>query len=146
MEGDPKAPVSIAIILRKGATPFPGLLHFTLDPYLIKLSVKQGGIKYHFLSLWYDSTWDWQTLYSLIFNDFSSSESFCVLIAHFSMVCILKGLNKLIVIKFWALFQWGVVKCPLLCLNVFVQIASLNNVPPSIPFWGAYITNRAIHC
>ena len=24
----------------------------TLDPYLIILSVKQGGIKYHFLSLW----------------------------------------------------------------------------------------------
>ena len=23
------------------------------------LSVKQGGTKYHFLSLWYDSTWDW---------------------------------------------------------------------------------------
>ena len=23
------------------------------------LSVKQGGIKYDFLSLWYDSTWDW---------------------------------------------------------------------------------------
>ena len=20
---------------------------------------KQGGIKYHFLSLWYDLTWDW---------------------------------------------------------------------------------------
>ena len=43
----------------EGATPFPGLLHFTLDPYLIMLSVKQGGIKYRFLSLWYDSTWDW---------------------------------------------------------------------------------------
>ena len=43
----------------EGATPFPGLLYFTLDPYLIILSVKQGGIKYHFLSLWYDSTWDW---------------------------------------------------------------------------------------
>ena len=43
----------------EGATPFPGLLHFTLNPYLIMLSVKQGGIKYHFLSLWYDSTWDW---------------------------------------------------------------------------------------
>ena len=28
--------------------PFPGLLHFTLDTYLILLSVKQGGIKYHF--------------------------------------------------------------------------------------------------
>ena len=23
------------------------------------LSAKQGGIKYHFLILWYDSTWDW---------------------------------------------------------------------------------------
>ena len=23
------------------------------------LSVKQGGIKYQFLSLWYESTWDW---------------------------------------------------------------------------------------
>ena len=45
-------------IVRKGATPFPGLLHFTLDPYLIMLSIKQGGIKYHFLSLWYDLTWD----------------------------------------------------------------------------------------
>ena len=42
----------------EGATPFPGLLYFTLDSYLIMLSVKQGGIKYHFLSLWYDSTWD----------------------------------------------------------------------------------------
>ena len=23
------------------------------------LSIKQGGTKYHFSSLWYDSTWDW---------------------------------------------------------------------------------------
>ena len=23
------------------------------------LSVKEDGIKYHFFSLWYDSTWDW---------------------------------------------------------------------------------------
>ena len=61
VEGDLKAPFSIATTprCRKGTTPFPGLLHFTLDPYLIRLSVKQGGIKYHFLSLWYDSTWDW---------------------------------------------------------------------------------------
>ena len=43
----------------KSATSFLGLLHFTLDPYLIILSVKQRGIKYHFLSLWYDSTWNW---------------------------------------------------------------------------------------
>ena len=40
------------------ATFFPGLLHFTLDPYFIFLSGKQGSIKYHFLSLWCDSTWD----------------------------------------------------------------------------------------
>ena len=32
----------------EGITPFPGLLHFTFDRYLILLSVKQGGIKYHF--------------------------------------------------------------------------------------------------
>ena len=31
-----------------GATPFPGLLHFTLDSHLIVMSAKQGGIKYHF--------------------------------------------------------------------------------------------------
>ena len=28
-------------------------------PRTCVLSVKQGGIKYHFLSLWHDSTWDW---------------------------------------------------------------------------------------
>ena len=32
----------------EGATPFPGLLHFTLESYLIMVSAKQGGIKYHF--------------------------------------------------------------------------------------------------
>ena len=30
--------------------------HFTLDTYLIILSVKQAGIKYHLLSFWNDST------------------------------------------------------------------------------------------
>ena len=57
VEGNPKAPFSIATtpMCRGGRYSFPGLLYFTLDPYLIMLSVKQGGIKYHFLSLWYDS-------------------------------------------------------------------------------------------
>ena len=43
VDGDQKAPFSIAITprCRKGATPFPGLFHFTLDTYLILLSVKQ---------------------------------------------------------------------------------------------------------
>ena len=48
VKGDQKAPFSIATTLGKGATPFPRLLHFSLDTYLILLSVKQGGIKYHF--------------------------------------------------------------------------------------------------
>ena len=34
----------------EGATQFPGLLHFTLFPYPIILSVKQDGIKSHFLA------------------------------------------------------------------------------------------------
>ena len=42
VEGDPKAPFSI---VGEGATPFPGLLNFAFDPYLIVLSGKQGGIK-----------------------------------------------------------------------------------------------------
>ena len=59
VEGDQKAPSSIATTprCREGATPFPGLLHFTIDTDLILLSVKQGGIKYHSKSLWYDATW-----------------------------------------------------------------------------------------
>ena len=57
VEGDPKAPFSIDV--GEGATPFPGSLLFTLDPYRIILSVKPGGIKYQFLSLSYDSTWNW---------------------------------------------------------------------------------------
>ena len=60
VESDPKAPFSIGV--GEGATPFPGLLHFTFDPYLIVLSVKQGGIKYDLLSLWYDLAWDWTTV------------------------------------------------------------------------------------
>ena len=61
VEGHPKSPFSIATTpkCRGGRYSFPRLLHFTLDPYLIMLSVKQGGIKYHFLSLLYDSTGDW---------------------------------------------------------------------------------------
>ena len=56
VEGDPKVPLSIHRDVWKGATPFLGLLHFTLDIYLIILRVKQGNINYHFLSLRYDST------------------------------------------------------------------------------------------
>ena len=39
VEGNPKAPFSIATTPKcwEGATPFPGLLHFALDPYLTML-------------------------------------------------------------------------------------------------------------
>ena len=47
VEGAPKFPFSIARV-GEGATPSPGLLLFTLDLYLIMLSVKPGGTKYHF--------------------------------------------------------------------------------------------------
>ena len=71
MKGDPKDPFSIHQGEGEGATPFPGLLHFTFYPYLIMLTVKQGGIKYGFLSLWYDSTWDW-TLVSRTIGEHST--------------------------------------------------------------------------
>ena len=32
----------------EAATPFSGLLHFTLDSHLIMLRAGQGGIRYHF--------------------------------------------------------------------------------------------------
>ena len=59
-EGDPKVPFSIASTpkCREGPTPFFVLLNLIIDMYLILLSVKQGDIRYHFLSLWYDSTWN----------------------------------------------------------------------------------------
>ena len=61
VEGDQKAPFIIATTQRcsGGTTLFLGLLHFTIDTYIILLSVKPGVMKYHFLGLWYDATWDW---------------------------------------------------------------------------------------
>ena len=59
VEGDPKAHFSIATSLRCGGRHYsipwiaPTLL---FDPHLIMLNAMQGGLKYHFLSLWYDST------------------------------------------------------------------------------------------
>ena len=48
--------------VQEGITPFSWLLHFTLDQYLIMLSVKQGMLSKEasstILSLWQDSIWD----------------------------------------------------------------------------------------
>ena len=48
--GWPKAPFQLLLHqgVGEGVTPFRGLLHFTLDTYLILLSVKRGDIKYNF--------------------------------------------------------------------------------------------------
>ena len=39
-------------------------------------SVKQRGINYNFLSLWYDSTWDWTTISWPIGENFSLGQFF----------------------------------------------------------------------
>ena len=61
VEGDANAPFSIATTprCRGGCYSFPWIAPLYIDPYLIMLNVKQGKIRYHFLSLWYDSTWEW---------------------------------------------------------------------------------------
>ena len=61
------------------------------------LSIKQGGIKYHFLTLWYDSTWDWtQVSWAIMPMSKKSSLGFIYLLNP-SMISIFKqskaGLN-----------------------------------------------------
>ena len=53
---DPTIPFPIATSprCREGRYFFPWIAPLILDPCPIILSVKQGGIKYHFLSFWYD--------------------------------------------------------------------------------------------
>ena len=59
VKGDLKAPFSITTTPKRwiGRHFFLWSTPFTLDPYLIMLKVKEGGIKYHSLSLWYDLNW-----------------------------------------------------------------------------------------
>ena len=67
----PEGPIFNNFYAEESATPVPGLFHFTLDTYIIMMSVKLGGIKYlffffffffFFFSVWYDSTWDWTSV------------------------------------------------------------------------------------
>ena len=57
VKSDREIPFSISTTLRcKGRHySFLWIASLTLDPHLIMLNVKQGGIKYQFLSLWYNS-------------------------------------------------------------------------------------------
>ena len=70
VNADPKAPFSIATTsrCREGwysvpwiAPLYPWSLHYSDE-------AKQGGIKNHFLSLWYESTWDWPLVSRTIVN------------------------------------------------------------------------------
>ena len=57
VKGDPKAPFSIATtpMCRGGHNSVPRIAPFTLDPHLMVLSAKQGGIVPFFESLvWLD--------------------------------------------------------------------------------------------
>ena len=48
IKSDPKAPISRGV--GEGTTPFPGLLHFTLNPYLIMLSqARRHQVPFFFL-------------------------------------------------------------------------------------------------
>ena len=58
VKGDSKAPFLIATTLKSRGGRYSISWIAPLYPYLLILSAKQGGTKYHFLSLWYDSTWD----------------------------------------------------------------------------------------
>ena len=65
VEGDPKARFSIVPTPRCRRGRYSFLWMTPLYPWSLPYnvnSVKQGGIKYHFLSLWYDPTWDWTSV------------------------------------------------------------------------------------
>ena len=66
VEGDLRAPFSIAITprCREERNSFRWIA--PLDTFFIVLSVKQGGIKYQFLSLWLDSTGNRNTISRVI--------------------------------------------------------------------------------
>ena len=55
-EGDPKANITLTILTKcsGGRYSFPWVAQL----YLLILSVKGSGIKYHFLCLWYDAILD----------------------------------------------------------------------------------------
>ena len=68
VEGDPKDPYSIDTSMGSRGGCYSLLQISPLYPWynLTMLSVKEGGIKYHFLILWYDSTLDWTPVSRII--------------------------------------------------------------------------------
>ena len=58
VEVDSKAPFTIATSCSEECYSFYQIAPLTLHSYLTIASTKQGGIKYSFLSLWYDLIWN----------------------------------------------------------------------------------------
>ena len=55
------------------------------------LSVKQGGIKNHFLSLWYDSTWDWTQVSRAIGEHFNHYANVVLIGMYWGVMVIVLG-------------------------------------------------------
>ena len=77
------------------------MIHFTLDTYLILPSVKQGGFKYHFKSLWYDATWDW-TQVSRTINQLPTNYSLTNQICISIQLCVSKWFISNRIIRVWS--------------------------------------------
>ena len=71
VKGNLKAPFSIATTPRCRGEHYSIPWIAPLYPWSLPYSAKQDSIKYHFLSLWYDSTWDW-TLISRTISEHST--------------------------------------------------------------------------
>ena len=97
VKGKPKALFLIATThlgVGEGMTPFPGLLHFILDTYLIMLGVKQAGIKYYFLSLWYDVTWEWTPVIYIYIYIYCHPQTDCFILSELFSVARPAGRSK----------------------------------------------------
>ena len=73
VEVDRKAPFSVATTrkCRGGRYSFPCISPLIHNPFLIMLNFWKGGIKYYFLSLSYDSIWDWNLVSWIVGENFN---------------------------------------------------------------------------
>ena len=115
VESDPKAPFSIATTPRCRGGRYSFSWIAPLYPYLILLSVKQGGIKYHFWSLWYDVTWNWTQVSQAIgeqsthlanepvFVIYTIDINFISGKGHFKFLCSYLGISRIIWYAVWGI-------------------------------------------
>ena len=71
--------MAIFVYMAMQHNPFSGFRHFTLDPYLIMLNVKQCRIKYDFLCIRYDLTGDWAPVSRTIGEHYTHSTYWLIL-------------------------------------------------------------------